>query len=104
MSLAALPVAADGGLDLQAMLQFLAAREVNEILVESGPRLVGALLAAELLDELIVYQAPCLLGSAGRPLVDLPLARMADKVPLTLADQRRVGDDWRLTFTLKRND
>ena len=103
VSFAALPAAPGGGLDLHAMLRLLAAREVNEILVESGPRLAGALLAAGLLDELIVYQAPCLLGSAGRPLVDLPLERMADKVPLALADQRRVGDDWRLTFTVTQD-
>jgi len=103
-SFEALPAAPGGGLDLQAMVHALAARAVNEILVESGPRLAGALLAAGLVDELIVYQAPCLLGSAGRPLVELPLARMADKVPLALTDQRRVGDDWRLTFTLRRND
>jgi diaminohydroxyphosphoribosylaminopyrimidine deaminase/5-amino-6-(5-phosphoribosylamino)uracil reductase len=92
------PAAPGGGLDLQAVMAALAAREVNEILVESGPRLVGALLAAGLLDELIVYQAPCLLGSAARPLLELPLARMADKVPLALRDQRRVGDDWRFIF------
>ncbi len=98
VALAALPAAAGGGLDLCAVLRCLAAREVNEILVESGPRLVGALLGAGLLDELILYQAPCLLGSAGRPLVELSLARMADKVPLALVDQRRLGDDWRLTF------
>jgi diaminohydroxyphosphoribosylaminopyrimidine deaminase/5-amino-6-(5-phosphoribosylamino)uracil reductase len=92
------PAAPGGGLDLQAVMAALAAREVNEILVESGPRLVGALLAAGLLDELIVYQAPCLLGSAARPLLELPLARMADKVPLALRDQRRVGDDSRFIF------
>jgi diaminohydroxyphosphoribosylaminopyrimidine deaminase/5-amino-6-(5-phosphoribosylamino)uracil reductase len=103
VSFAALPAGPGGGLDLHAMLRLLAAREVNEILVESGPRLAGALLAAGLLDELIVYQAPCLLGSAGRPLVDLPLERMADKVPLALTDQRRVGDDWRLTFTVTQD-
>ena len=103
VSFAALPAAPGGGRDLHAMLRLLAAREVNEILVESGPRLAGALLAAGLLDELIVYQAPCLLGSAGRPLVDLPLERMADKVPLALADQRRVDDDWRLTFTVTQD-
>jgi len=103
VTLAALPASPAGGLDLPEMLKLLAGREVNEILVESGPRLVGALLAAGLLDELIVYQAPCLLGSAGRPLVDLPLERMADRVPLALADRRRVGDDWRLTFTVTQD-
>ncbi|MHA7817573.1 MAG: bifunctional diaminohydroxyphosphoribosylaminopyrimidine deaminase/5-amino-6-(5-phosphoribosylamino)uracil reductase RibD [Pseudohaliea sp.] len=103
VSLQAVPASPAGGLDLRTMLHLLAAREVNEILVESGPRLAGALLAAGLLDELIVYQAPCLLGSAGRPLVDLPLERMADKVPLALTDQRRVGADWRLTFTVTQD-
>lgn len=97
-SLQCLPTSADGGLDLAAVMTALAAREANEILVESGPRLAGALLAAGLLDELLVYQAPCLLGSSARPLLQLPLTRMAERMPLELLDQRRVGRDWRLTF------
>lgn len=85
------------GLDLPAMLDYLTARQCNEILVECGPRLAGALLQAGLLDELIVYMAPVLMGSRARPLLDLPLDTMAQKVPLQIEDIRKVGQDWRIT-------
>jgi diaminohydroxyphosphoribosylaminopyrimidine deaminase/5-amino-6-(5-phosphoribosylamino)uracil reductase len=87
----------EGGLDLPAVVEHLAGRECNEILVESGPRLAGAFLRAGLLDELIVYMAPALLGSRAQPLLELPLEAMADKVALRLEDVRKVGCDWRLT-------
>jgi diaminohydroxyphosphoribosylaminopyrimidine deaminase/5-amino-6-(5-phosphoribosylamino)uracil reductase len=86
-----------GGLDLTQLMALLAARQCNEILVESGPRLAGALLQAGLLDELIVYIAPALLGDQARPLLHLPLERMAQKVALEITDVRRVGRDWRFT-------
>jgi len=94
--LLALPAAADG-LDLEALCAALSREQCNEILVESGPRLAGALLRAGLLDELIVYMAPALLGDRARPLLELPLDAMADKVSLRLEDVRRVGTDWRFT-------
>ena len=97
VELCELPLAGQG-LDLSLLMTELAARQVNEILVESGPRLAGALLAAGLVDELIVYMAPVLMGSNARPLLDLPLDRMAQKVPLALADARQVGQDWRFTY------
>jgi diaminohydroxyphosphoribosylaminopyrimidine deaminase/5-amino-6-(5-phosphoribosylamino)uracil reductase len=93
-----LPLPRDAqGLDLHALMAHLAAQQCNEILVESGPRLTGALLQAGLLDELIVYMAPTLLGSRARPLVELPLEAMADKVQLRWEDVRKVGEDWRFT-------
>ena len=85
------------GLDLQALMDYLAAQQCNEILVESGPRLAGALLQAGLLDEVIVYMAPALLGDRARPLLELPLQRMTDKVQLRWEDVRKVGTDWRFT-------
>jgi len=85
------------GLDLQALFAELNRRQCNEILVESGPRLAGALLQLGLLDELIVYMAPTLMGSAARPLLELPLGEMANKVPLVLRDVRKIGEDWRFT-------
>jgi diaminohydroxyphosphoribosylaminopyrimidine deaminase/5-amino-6-(5-phosphoribosylamino)uracil reductase len=87
----------ENGLDLVCLLDYLTARQCNEILVESGPRLAGALLQAGLLDELIVYMAPTLLGDRARPLLDLPLDNMADKVQLQVEDVRKVGQDWRFT-------
>ncbi len=85
------------GLDLESLMAHLAAQQCNEILVESGPRLAGALLQAGLLDELIIYMAPALLGDRARPLLELPLAHMADKIQLVLEDVRKVGTDWRFT-------
>ncbi len=87
----------DRGLNLEMLLEYLAAQQCNEILVESGPRLAGALLQAGLLDELIVYMAPALLGDRARPLLELPLDTMADKVQLKLEDVRKIGSDWRFT-------
>ena len=87
----------ESGLDLEQLMAVLAARQCNEILVESGPRLAGALLRQGLLDELIVYMAPALLGDRARPLLELPLDHMADKVRLHIEDVRRVGQDWRFT-------
>ena len=85
------------GLDLHALMDYLTARQCNEILVESGPRLAGALLQAGLLDELIVYMAPTLMGDRARPLLQLPLDAMAQQVPLQIEDVRRVGSDCRFT-------
>lgn len=86
------------GLDLTAVMRELATRQCNEILVECGPTLTGALLQAGLIDELIVYMAPCLMGSSARPLLQLPLDAMSDRVELTTLDVRRVGEDWRFTL------
>ncbi|MCP4210648.1 MAG: bifunctional diaminohydroxyphosphoribosylaminopyrimidine deaminase/5-amino-6-(5-phosphoribosylamino)uracil reductase RibD [Halieaceae bacterium] len=87
----------EGGLAFSALFSFLAEQQCNEILVESGPRLAGALLQAGYLDELIVYMAPALMGSQARPLLQLPLDEMAEKVPLTFIDVRTVGKDIRFT-------
>ena len=91
--------ASGSGIDLQALLAELARRECNEILVECGATLAGAFVQEGLFDELIVYLAPALLGTDARGLLALPLARMADKIPLHWQDVRRVGDDLRLTLT-----
>ncbi len=96
VELHALPIHNEA-LDLSHMLNILNTRHCNEILVESGPRLAGALLQLGLLDELIIYMAPCLMGSGARPLLDLPLQHMSDKVDLQIEDVRRVGQDWRFT-------
>ncbi|MEH6518692.1 MAG: bifunctional diaminohydroxyphosphoribosylaminopyrimidine deaminase/5-amino-6-(5-phosphoribosylamino)uracil reductase RibD [Halioglobus sp.] len=85
------------GLDLVALMELLAERQCNEILVESGPRLAGALLQAGLLDELIVYMAPTLMGDKAQPLLELPIDTMGEKVALHIDDIRKVGDDWRIT-------
>ncbi|WP_111655677.1 bifunctional diaminohydroxyphosphoribosylaminopyrimidine deaminase/5-amino-6-(5-phosphoribosylamino)uracil reductase RibD [Isoalcanivorax indicus] len=88
-----------GDWDARAIALELGRRGCNDILVEAGPTLAGAFLAAGCADELIVYMAPMLLGDAARPLLHLPgLATMADKISLTLVDLRQVGADLRLTL------
>jgi diaminohydroxyphosphoribosylaminopyrimidine deaminase/5-amino-6-(5-phosphoribosylamino)uracil reductase len=86
-----------GALDLHAVLALLAERGCNEVHVEAGPTLCGVLFAAGLVDELLLYVAPVLLGDAARPLLRLPsLADMAERWKLRLVDQRMLGPDMRL--------
>ena len=78
-------------------LQRLGARQVNEIWVEAGATLSGALLQAGLVDELVLYLAPTLLGPDARPLADLPpLRRLADRPAWRIHDLRTVGPDARI--------
>jgi diaminohydroxyphosphoribosylaminopyrimidine deaminase/5-amino-6-(5-phosphoribosylamino)uracil reductase len=84
-------------LDLRAVLALLAARDVNELHVEAGPTLCGALFAAGLVDEILLYVAPLLLGDSARPLLHLPtLTDMAERWQLRTVEQRQLGADWRL--------
>ncbi|MBY4596638.1 bifunctional diaminohydroxyphosphoribosylaminopyrimidine deaminase/5-amino-6-(5-phosphoribosylamino)uracil reductase RibD [bacterium BD-1] len=85
------------GLDLAAVLSQLGQRGVNELQVEAGATLSGALMAAGLVDELLVYIAPVLLGERGRPLLaGLSPATMAERIGLKLLETRQVGPDLRL--------
>ncbi len=78
------------------VLQRLAQEGINEVLIEAGPRLAGSFVAAHCVDELLLYMAPTLLGSAARPLLELPLQTMSEQLRWQVIDQRQVGDDWRL--------
>lgn len=85
-------------LDLHAVMAELAVREINEVHVEAGAVLGGALMSEGLVDELVVYMAPCLMGGDARGLFHLPgLERMADRINLEITDVRAVGRDWRIT-------
>ncbi|MEM9532928.1 MAG: bifunctional diaminohydroxyphosphoribosylaminopyrimidine deaminase/5-amino-6-(5-phosphoribosylamino)uracil reductase RibD [Pseudomonadota bacterium] len=94
-------IPAQGGrLQLPQVLEVLQREQLGEIHVEAGATLAGALLSANLVDELLVYLAPLLLGRATRGLVDLPLIRsMDDRINLKLNEVRQVGDDLRLRLT-----
>ena len=88
---------ANDRLDLKSVLAELARREINELQVEAGPILCGALLDGGWMDELLLYVAPVLLGDSARPLLNLhALSDMAARWKLKPFDERRVGDDWRL--------
>jgi diaminohydroxyphosphoribosylaminopyrimidine deaminase/5-amino-6-(5-phosphoribosylamino)uracil reductase len=96
VELLALP-AKDGRIDLAALLRELAKRQCNEVLVETGATLAGSFLRRGLLDEIIIYMAPKLLGSNARPIFDLPLDTMSSSLALKIKDIRAVGRDWRIT-------
>lgn len=98
----ALPSAADR-IDLTALMTYLADLALNEVLLECGATLSGAMLRAGLIDELVLYVAPVLLGSGARGLFQLPeLHRMEQGIGLTITDIRAVGDDWRVTARLQQ--
>jgi diaminohydroxyphosphoribosylaminopyrimidine deaminase / 5-amino-6-(5-phosphoribosylamino)uracil reductase len=88
-------------LDLPEVLKFLASDlQVNDLLVEAGAILNGALLAEDLIDETIIYMASCVLGDQGRGLFHLPnLHTMADRKRLKLRDVRQLGEDLKLTLS-----
>jgi diaminohydroxyphosphoribosylaminopyrimidine deaminase / 5-amino-6-(5-phosphoribosylamino)uracil reductase len=85
-----------GHVDLRKLLKELAGRGANEVLVEAGPRLAGAFARQRLVDEYQLFVAPKFLGSSARPLLDLPLGRMAEAPALKIVEMRAVGDDWRI--------
>jgi len=90
----------DGLVDLAALLKRFAAEGINELLVEAGAQLNGTLLTAGLVDEVLLYQAPVLLGGAGRDLADFTLTRLADKFSTRVIDTRLLGADTRWTLRL----
>ena len=92
-------VAADGErLDLHQVMDLLAARQINEVLLECGATLAGAMLQTGLIDELIVYQAPHIMGNNARGLFLLPgLERMHERIALQITDLRQIGPDIRIT-------
>ena len=89
----------DGRVDLAALLTLLAQRGVNELHVEAGAALNGALLAADLVDEWVAYVAPMAVGDDARGLFAMPaLTALADAARFRLADVRQIGGDLRLTL------
>ena len=86
-----------GRVDLHALLHELARRGLNEVHVEAGSRLNGALLAAGLVDEVLLYLAPCLLGDTAQGLFALPaLESLAGKHRLAIREVKQFGDDLRV--------
>ncbi len=91
----------DDGLDLLAILKYLASLQINEVMVEAGANLAGSFIAAGLVDELIIYMAPVLMGNNARGLFNLPLIQqMGDKIQLNIKEIRQFGEDIRIIATL----
>lgn len=98
-----IPADAQQGVDLLSVLSDLAGRGCNEILVEAGARLSGRLFELQLVDELLLYMAPVLLGPDARALLQLPLIEtMQQRIELNLLDTHMIGSDVRLHYQVKR--
>ncbi len=89
-------------IDLTELLQALASQGINEVLVETGAKLAGAFIAQGLVDELILFTAPTLLGSDACPAFTLPFANMDQQIRWAWQDVRMVGND--LKLVLKSQD
>jgi diaminohydroxyphosphoribosylaminopyrimidine deaminase/5-amino-6-(5-phosphoribosylamino)uracil reductase len=102
---------AAGGLDLDAVMARLAALEVNEVLLECGARLAGAFVSKGLVDQIVLYVAPSLMGELAAPLMHLGIgaaqageAQNGTPLPtFEFDDVRRVGDDVRLVLTSRKH-
>ncbi len=92
---------AAGGLNLNAVMQRLCALEINEVLLECGPTLAGAFFASRLVDELVLYVAPQLLGADAAPLLRIGAAALPGLPAWKFRDQQRIGDDMRLILSIK---
>ena len=94
---------AAGGLDLHAVIGRLTELEVNELLVECGPRLAGAFILSNLVDEFVLYVAPSLLGADAAPLLHVSGLGPPSSLPaFEFKDVRRIGADLRLILIPKR--
>lgn len=86
--------------DLLALLQTLVSEyQCYDVLVEAGAKVAGSFIAAGLVDEIVVYQAPCILGSTARPMVDLTLANLATQRRYHCHSHETIGNDLKLVFT-----
>jgi diaminohydroxyphosphoribosylaminopyrimidine deaminase/5-amino-6-(5-phosphoribosylamino)uracil reductase len=85
-----------GQVDLSQLLYHLAERGCNEVLLESGPTLAGAMTEANLIDAYVIYMAPTLLGSLAKPLLSLGLDKMSQQRRLDIRNISAVGEDWRI--------
>lgn len=97
-------VAGDNGrLDIAAVLRKLADFEINDVLVEAGPTLAGSMLQSKLIDELVIYQAPHIMGSETRDMFTTPgLQSIGQRLQLDIIDVRKIGADLKIIARPKR--
>ncbi len=95
----------NGNTDLDAVLKILAELEINDVLVEAGHTLAGGLLASVLVNELVIYQSPHIMGSQTKGMFATPAwQQMSQRMALDIVDVRRVGPDTRITARPRANN
>ncbi|MEV4543701.1 bifunctional diaminohydroxyphosphoribosylaminopyrimidine deaminase/5-amino-6-(5-phosphoribosylamino)uracil reductase RibD [Micromonospora echinaurantiaca] len=94
----------DGRVDLPALLAALHGRGVRAVLLEGGPQLAGAFLAAGLVDKIVGYVAPRLLGAGPAALVDAGVTTIAEAIDLELTDVTQIGPDLRITALPRKRE
>ena len=86
-------ILSNGKIDLKAVLIKLGEMGINNLLVEAGSGLNGAMLEAGLIDEYIIYTAPIILGNDAQSMFQVPLTKMAEKISLDIVEIRNISDD-----------
>lgn len=94
----------DGRVDLPALLAALRQRGVRAVLLEGGPRLAGAFLEAGLVDKIVGYVAPRLLGAGPAALVDAGVTTIAEAIDLEFVDVTQIGPDFRITALPRKRE
>lgn len=94
---------ASHGVDLVALMDHLASLQCNDVMIEAGSTLSGSALACGIVDELIVYLAPHLMGAEAKGMFKLPeINAMEERIELEIFDVRAVGPDWRISARVKQ--
>ncbi|MBC8513112.1 MAG: bifunctional diaminohydroxyphosphoribosylaminopyrimidine deaminase/5-amino-6-(5-phosphoribosylamino)uracil reductase RibD [Candidatus Thioglobus sp.] len=94
-------ILANGKLDLKSVLKKLGEMGINNLLLEAGSGLNGAMTEAGLIDEFIIYTAPLILGSDANPMIEIPLKKMSDKIKLNIVEVSQIGCDIKIRATIK---
>jgi len=94
-------ILSNGKIDLKLTLIKLGEMGINNLLLEAGSGLNGAMLEAGLIDEFIIYTAPIILGSETRPMIGIPLTKISEKIQLNILDIRKIGEDIKIKAILK---
>jgi len=85
-----------GAVDLTRLIEYLGQQQINQVLVESGATLAGSLMQLGLIDELLVYTAPVIMGSSARPLLKINIEEMSQRLHIKTISLKSIGKDWRL--------
>ena len=91
----------NGKLDLKSALIKLGKMGINNLLLEAGSGLNGAMTEAGLIDEFIIYTAPSILGSDANPMIKLPLKKLSDKIKLKIIEFSQIDCDIKIRATIK---